>query len=55
MQSREHLTDVRQQPGAVAVVNDPERVLVPGAEESDELLVRAEPEKRGSQPDATPS
>jgi hypothetical protein len=53
--SREHLTHVRQKPSTVPVVDDPESVLVSVAEQRDELLIRAEPEKRGRDPDTTPS
>ncbi len=52
---REHLTHVREQPGTVAVVDDPEGILVPRPEQADELLVRAQPEKWGRKPDTTPS
>jgi hypothetical protein len=38
--SRQHLAYVRQQPGPVAIVDDPESVVVTAAEEPDELLVR---------------
>jgi hypothetical protein len=55
MLSCEHLTHVCEQPSTVPVVDDPESVLVPVAEQPDELLVRAEPEKRSREPDPTPS
>ena len=47
----EHLPRVGQQPLLVAVVNDPERLVVPGPEEGDELLVRAQAKQRDSDRD----
>jgi hypothetical protein len=44
--SRQHLTNVRQQAGSVAVMDDAEGVFVPGTEETHELLVRAQLEQR---------
>jgi hypothetical protein len=55
LESREHLANVRQQPSTIAVVDDPEGVLVSVTEQPDELLIRAEPEKWGRDPDTTPS
>jgi hypothetical protein len=55
MLSGEHLSHVRQQPSAVAVMDDPEGVLVAVPEQPNKLLVRAELQKRGREPDATPS
>ena len=42
----EHLAHVGEQPLAVAVVEDPERVLVAAAEEREQLLVGAQPQQR---------
>jgi len=41
----EHLAHVGEQPLAVAVVQDAERLVGPGAEERHELVVGAEPEQ----------
>jgi hypothetical protein len=43
--AREHLADVAEEALAVAVVEDAEGLVGPGAEERDELLVGAEPEQ----------
>ena len=43
---RQHLAGVGEQPGPVAVVDDPEGLVVPGTEERYELIVRAESKPR---------
>ena len=44
--AREHLARIGEQPLPVAIVDGPERVVVPRAEERNELLVRAQPKQR---------
>jgi hypothetical protein len=48
-----HLPRVREQALAVAIVDDAERIVVPGAEQRDELGVRAKAKKRC--PERSPS
>jgi hypothetical protein len=54
MWPREHLTYVRQQPRAIAVVDDPEGIVVSAAEEPDELLVRPQSQQRRAKRDSPP-
>ena len=42
----QHLAHVGEQPLAVAVVDDAERLVAPGAEQREQLLVRAQAEQR---------
>ena len=49
---REHLAHVGEQPLAVAVVDDAERLVVAGAEQRDELLVGAQAQQRAAEREA---
>ena len=42
--TRKHLSRIGEQPLVVAVMNDPERLVVTGAEQGHELLIRAQTE-----------
>jgi hypothetical protein len=44
--AREHLPDIAEQALAVAIMDDAERFIVAGAEERNELLVRAQAKQR---------
>jgi hypothetical protein len=46
--ARQHLPRIGEHPLAIAIVDDPERVLVAGSEQRDELLVGADPEQRAT-------
>ena len=48
----EHLTRVGEQPRPVAVMDDPEGLLVAGAEERDQLLVGAQSQERHAKSDS---
>ncbi len=52
--ARQHLARIREQPLAVPVVDDAERLIVPGPEQLDELFIRAQTKQRRSDGDPRP-